>query len=381
MSPPIVIADPAALRTFCERARGAVFCAVDTEFFWERTYFPALSLIQVAVADAVAVVDVLAVADLAPLRELLLAPATVKVFHSASQDLFVLRRALGACPAPVLDTQIAAALVGERHQIGYAELVQSRLGVTLSKEHQRTDWLTRPLAPERVAYAGDDVRFLVTLYEGLAAQLAALGRRPWAEEDSAWMATHLPEETVPPSEAWQAIEGYGRLNARQLLGLRELAAWRERTGRERDLRPRLLVPDRVLLEMARHGAFHPRMLAGLYRSASRRVTDCLPQMEPILAAAAALPEDHLPRVAQNRRLTPREKEAVERAGKVVAERAKTLGIERCMLATNSQLLHLVRQVSERPGAVDSRLVEGWRGAEVGSAVLRAVTEALAASPA
>ena len=115
MSPPIVIADPAALRTFCERARGAVFCAVDTEFFWERTYFPALSLIQVAVADAVAVVDVLAVADLAPLRELLLAPATVKVFHSASQDLFVLRGALGACPAPVLDTQIAAAQIGRAH--------------------------------------------------------------------------------------------------------------------------------------------------------------------------------------------------------------------------------------------------------------------------
>jgi ribonuclease D len=46
-----VITDSAQLAAFCDRLKAETYITVDTEFMRERTYYPQLSLIQIAGAN------------------------------------------------------------------------------------------------------------------------------------------------------------------------------------------------------------------------------------------------------------------------------------------------------------------------------------------
>src|SRR5690606_35870548 len=111
-----------------------------------------------------------------------LSPTPLKVLHAARQDLEVLFPLVGPVGS-VFDTQVAAALAGHPAQIGYAELVRRILGQELPKTHTRTDWSRRPLSPEQIEYALDDVRFLLPLRDSLLERLERLGRRAWLDEE------------------------------------------------------------------------------------------------------------------------------------------------------------------------------------------------------
>ena len=136
---------------------------LDTEFMRERTYRAELCLLQVASAGRAACVDPLALESLAPLAAALGPGGPVKVLHAARQDLEVLSAAIGRVE-PVFDTQVAAALAGFASQVGYADLVRQLLGHDLPKAHTRTDWSRRPLSPDQLEYALDDVCHLPALH-------------------------------------------------------------------------------------------------------------------------------------------------------------------------------------------------------------------------
>ena len=60
----------------------------------------------------------------------------------------------------MFDTQIAAAFAGFTANVGLQKLLFDALNVGLPKTETLTNWLQRPLTPEQVEYALDDVRFL-----------------------------------------------------------------------------------------------------------------------------------------------------------------------------------------------------------------------------
>jgi len=126
-----------ALARYCAALGEASYCAIDTEFIRESTYYAELALIQIGSGDQFACIDPLAINDFKPFAELLVRPDLVKVFHSSSQDLEILYQKFAAVPSPVFDTQLAAAVLGYNHQISYADLVQQLCGVTLEKKHTR----------------------------------------------------------------------------------------------------------------------------------------------------------------------------------------------------------------------------------------------------
>ena len=123
------IEDYASLVNFCDELGTAGYCAIDTEFIRESTYYPELALVQIASEDRLACIDPLAIDDLGPLAGLLARDDLVKVFHSPSQDLEILYQKFGTVPTPVFDTQLAAAVLGYNHQISYADLVRQVTGV------------------------------------------------------------------------------------------------------------------------------------------------------------------------------------------------------------------------------------------------------------
>jgi len=183
---------PAALDAHLQRRPTRI--GLDTEFVRERTFWPQLALVQIALDDDVLLVDPLPPGMTEALRPWLTDPAITKVMHSASEDLVAFKVACDALPTPLFDTQIAAALAGVAAGIGYQKLVERITGVVLPKGETRSDWLRRPLSESPLHYAADDVRYLFAVHDPLRTALASSGRLCWREGVCARFVHNAPEE-------------------------------------------------------------------------------------------------------------------------------------------------------------------------------------------
>lgn len=370
LPPAVRLESDEALRAAARCWLAAPALALDTEFVRERTYFPRLGLIQIHDADAAYLLDPLAVRDLAPLAEVCRAAATIKVLHSASEDVEVLYRALGVVPAPLFDTQVAAGLAGIGSALGYQRLVAALLGIDLPKGETRTDWLARPLSAAQLTYAAADVAHLLPLYERLRQELAALGRLEWALADSAAL-LDISRLASDPETAYRRIRGAGRLDRRQLGVLRALAAWRDREARRRDLPRGFVLRDEALLELAVRWpatADDLRRVSGLEAQQSAR--DGADWLE-LIRGALALDADALP----PRPWRPPSSEAVRelerRLRAVVRERAAELALPPELLAPRRSLDAVLQSALSDPEPRLPRDLAGWRREVVGEALLRA----------
>ena len=191
-----VVTTSAALAELGAQLETFAAIGLDTEFLRERTYRAELCLVQVSATRDASCVDPLALTDLEPLVRALTAQSTIKVMHASRQDIEVLLPVTGLV-RPVFDTQIAAALTGLPAQVGYAELVRRLIGQDLAKTHTRTDWSRRPLSPEQIEYALDDVRYLLPLKSLLEEQLQKLGRLQWLSEELATLEDARSFSTEP----------------------------------------------------------------------------------------------------------------------------------------------------------------------------------------
>jgi ribonuclease D len=350
------IRDPAALQDRVAAWPAGAPLAIDTEFVRERTYYPRLCLIQVAVGDEILLVDAIALPDGGALARELAGTARRKLAHAARQDIEALLPITGEPPAPVFDTQQAAALLGFPAQVGYAELVRQLLGVELAKGHARTDWARRPLSPEQLAYAADDVRYLPALADALEARLTAAGRRDWLDEESTAL-RDISLYRVEPDEAWRRLKGLERLDASAFAAACALAAWRERRAMARDLPRGWILPDAAILDLA---ALRPRTREALSRIDSVPPGTAARAADELLAAVAAEPA-----VAPLRggdgpgRPGPEELRLQKVLQKLLGEVAAALAIQPEILATRRELVALAR------GERDLPALRGWRRAVIG----------------
>jgi ribonuclease D len=296
-----------ALADFCRALRGAPYIAVDTEFLREKSYFAHLCLVQVAYGEHAACIDPLAPdIDMGPLRELLLDTGTIKVLHSATQDLEIFLQKLGAVPTPIFDTQIAASVCGMGEQPGYASLVQSMLDIRVDKSSQTTDWSLRPLSQRQLDYALSDVTHLCKVYELMVGKLEKSGRLAWVAQDMEGL--HDPARyEQDPSTAWKRIK-IRRPDGKTLAVLRELAAWRERRAVARDLPRNWVLHNDALAEIAQN---QPRTVENLVRV--RRLKDQVArgrdgtELLACVERALASPESDWPQVEKRaRKLTGHE---------------------------------------------------------------------------
>src|SRR6266849_5785630 len=113
----------------CVRMARHPFVTVDTEFLRESTYYPRLCVAQMASTDEAVVIDALAGGiDLAAFFALMADGNVVKVFHAARQDIEICWHEAGVIPAPIVDTQVAAMVLGYGDSISYDQLVQRITG-------------------------------------------------------------------------------------------------------------------------------------------------------------------------------------------------------------------------------------------------------------
>lgn len=338
----------------------AVF--LDTEFVGEGRYYPALGAIQLGVPDEAALIDPLTVRDLSPLFALLVDPQVEKVFHAAGQDLAIFYRLMGRPVDPIYDTQLAAGLIGSDYQISFGNLVERVTGTHLQKAHGFTDWLRRPLTPEQIEYALDDVRFLIPVYEHQRAQLERRGRLEWAREE--FCNLEDPARFMPPDpqDLYLRIRGVDRLRGTALAALQLLVAWREETARTLDIPIGHIARDEVLMELARHP-----------RSSVKELKDIRgfnPQQINRFGAgliAAAQEATKATKVPRGRPASfPSELEAtVDFLTLCLRSLASEEGVAYSLIATRGDLTDLVVNGS----AADVPLLRGWRRQAFGEPLL------------
>ncbi len=177
------IASQDELAAFVQRSKNSDVLAIDTEFLREKTYYPKLCLLQMATRDESVIIDPFAVDDLRIVCELFEDENIVKIFHAGHQDLEIMFYDLECLPHPIFDTQVAASLLGQTQQIGYAPLVSSVCGVKLKKMDSFTDWSSRPLTDSQLQYALDDVIYLPQMYDKMREDLLKKGRLDWLQSD------------------------------------------------------------------------------------------------------------------------------------------------------------------------------------------------------
>ncbi|HET7483249.1 MAG TPA: ribonuclease D [Actinomycetota bacterium] len=248
--PSEVIRDQGSLDRMVAGARAAGRFGIDTEFMRERTYRARLCLVQLNVAGTIVLVDPLEEVDLAPLADLIAAPEVEVILHAGRQDLELFYERFGAVPQRVFDVQIAAGFAGFGSSLSYGRLVESVLGAKIEKGESYTDWCRRPLSDAQLAYAADDVRYLIDAADALERELAEKNR---LDSIRAEMAALEREETfaVDPERAYLRVGGRGALSGKQLGILREIARWREETASRRDVPRGWIVKDQTLIEIAR----------------------------------------------------------------------------------------------------------------------------------
>lgn len=245
-----LITTPERLKQLADLLLKADAVAVDTEFFWERTFYPILGLVQLATSDGCWLVDTVQLADIRALGPVMASPTVTKVLHDAPQDLGILARATGVPPHTVFDTRLAAGFAGLASTSSLQALLRETLTVELSKAETRSDWLRRPLSASQLRYAADDVLHLLPLRETLLARCANDTVRGWLAEDLARLDDPAIYRDRDPRLMFQRVKGCSRLDARQLALLRELAAWREDEARARDWPRAHVLPDDMLVTLA-----------------------------------------------------------------------------------------------------------------------------------
>src|SRR5512133_2797971 len=246
----------------CARMARHPFVTVDTEFLRESTYYPRLCVAQMASPEEAVVIDALADGiDFAPFFALMANENVTKVFHAARQDIEICWHEAGIIPSPIVDTQVAAMVLGYGDSISYDQLVQRITGDHLDKSHRFTDWTRRPLSDAQLTYAISDVTHVRDVYPKLSGDLDKRGRTEWMRDEMKILSS--PETyRMEPEHAWERLRTRVR-KPKELAILMEVAAWRELEAQTRDVPRGRVLKDEVIGDIAVQAPTSMERLAGL----------------------------------------------------------------------------------------------------------------------
>jgi ribonuclease D len=356
-----------ALHTALAAVAGAAEIAVDTEFMRRNTYYPQIALLQLCVDDHAWLIDPLAITELEPLRALLTNPDCLKVLHSCSEDLEVFRHWLGVLPTPLVDSQRAAALLGEAFGLGYRALVETLLGVEVEKGETRSDWLKRPLSESQCHYAAQDVLQLVPGWRLLRQRAEDSARMPWILDEGEEAARLLMDRDA---DVYRRIKSASRLSPRQLEVLRRLSDWREQRAQSSDKPRGWVLDDKACVAIAEAMPDDLEALAALNVAPPgvlRKQGDVLLRC---VAMAREQPESALPE-ALPRPLAAPQRNLLKSLRARARDIAAGLKVAPEILVSGADLEMLVREASGLVISEPERW-QGWRK----SAVIQPLRESL-----
>lgn len=330
---------------------------IDSEFERTSTFYPIPGLIQISAGETVRLVEPAAAEESEQFRVLLEDPDRVKLLYAMGEDLELFREWLGVTTRGVIDLQIAGAFCGYGLSAGYVTLVTELMGVTLSKDETRSDWLKRPLSPAQQQYAMADVYFLLPLYRILLDRLRQRGFLEAMQEESAQACVRMGTREDPDSYYLKVRSAWRLSKGRQAV-LRALCAWRESRCRKLDRPRNRVVGDPILVSIAetlprsrQALASIPDMPSGLVRREGEALLEVID---------GVLNGEHRSLDLIPPPLSKQEQQRFRRLKAVIRDVVENVDLPLELVASRRYLEPAVRE-GLQTGAVPPLLGTGWRG--------------------
>lgn len=332
--------------------------AIDTEFTRQTTYYPILSIIQIAVKTPdkhkkIFIVDCLEKIDLSGFYAVMNDPEIVKILHSATQDLQIFHHKSGLQPHGVIDTQILANFCGYGFNVGYSSLVEKLFHESLDKKQQRSDWQHRPLSKKQIEYALLDVLYLEEIYEKFFEILAARNQVSWFFEEM----QNFTQKILNKSEDNLTKNfSFRHKNARQIMQIKNLVSWRESWARKVDVPRQHLLKDEVI----------DKIVSGqkVELNFSKKM---LQEMEEILEKL----DEHPDRDPADKKtfMSSRQKNCYQEAKKLISKIADRGNFKEQFLLTSSDLQKAICEPE-----LFNEVITGWRHQLFGKELEQLISE-------
>ena len=364
-----LITTSSQLAALVERLAGHSHVAFDTEFVSEHTYRSQLCLIQVAAPGTLAVIDTLKVPELDPFWRLLTEPGRTTVVHAGREEMGFILHAIKARPSSLFDVQVASGLVDHDYPAGYASIVRRFLNLPTNKGETRTDWRQRPLTPAQLEYALDDVRHLEQLWRKLDGKLAASGRTDWMRDEMQAWQNDVEESFI--RKRWRRVSGLSGLSRRELAIARELWHWRDSVAESRDMPPKRVLRDDLLVELCKRKSADERQISairGMQRSDLRHI---LGGLSEAIRRGLELPEEECPGGERHRAPPPQLAVLGQFLATAVAGVCRQMHLAPALVGTSSDMRDLLAYKLGYFDDEDDRpplLATGWRADVVGALV-------------
>ena len=224
-----------------------------------RSYGVTLCLIQVATPVACYVIDPFAAIDLSSLYALFEDERIQKIVHAPGEDLRLLH-SLSCYPKNLFDTEVPAKLLNYE-QTSLSVMLQEKLGHTMSKQQQKSNWLQRPLTDLQIQYAADDVAYLHALRAILIDEAAQKGLMPFVEDDQAAMSTTIYKQEA--KESFLKPADFYTLSPREQYVLNALYLFRDGVAREINKPAFQVMDDEFVRDLAADRAAPRKLLTAV----------------------------------------------------------------------------------------------------------------------
>lgn len=360
------------LADLCGRLAGSTRIGFDTEFVSEDTFRPELCLVQVIAeggpgGDVLAVIDPQPISDMAPFWEALADGDHVTIAHAAREEINFCVHAIDRPPANLFDTQLAAAFCSPEYPAAYSSVVQRMLSKRPNKGEQRTDWRRRPLSDAQIDYALEDVRYLFPLHDKIMQRVKKHGREPWLDVET----KDFVEEVIAARtrQRWRKVSGSGGLPVRSLAIVRELWLWRYAEAERRDLPPRRVLRDDLIVELAKKKTDREDKIRAVRGMLHGQLKKAIPDIAAAIRRGLEAPTDDL--VGARRKPPPPQLNVLGQflapAINSLCNRAQIASALACT-ATDIRELISYRLGFDKNPVKTPALAEGWRAELIGSLI-------------
>ena len=251
LPPPVWVDDHNKLNRMVEDLSMQTRIAVDTESNSLHAYRERVCLIQFSTPKKDYVVDPLALDNLGSLASLFVNVKIEKIFHAAEYDLLCLKRDYGYKFKNIFDTMQASRILGYQF-VGLDNILAEKFDIKVDKRHQKANWGARPLTHAQLDYARMDTHYLIVLRDILETELKEKERWGYALDDfSLACKVNDPKEKLNGS-SWKRFSSRKDVSPRELTILSELTMCRDAIAERMDRPTFKVIPDNILLDIAKN---------------------------------------------------------------------------------------------------------------------------------
>ena len=232
------------LKQFYKKCQKDKLIGIDTEFYRVDTYYPKLCLIQLANKNDSIVLDPITQdLDYTLLKKLLFNTKIKKIFHAARQDIEIFFNIYKKIPRPIYDIQIYLEQLGYDHSVSYARACKDLLNIQINKSNQFVDWRVRPLNPNKIQYALNDVKHLIPIFNMIKKRIKIKNFSLIRSKHHKIININIYAEKI--NNAWKKIK-FKPSNRYELHNLKKYSKLREKVAIQKDIPVKRVVSDQEI---------------------------------------------------------------------------------------------------------------------------------------